>query len=275
MRTCLAALLLTLPSAAHAQTPSQPALQPQGPWKVDYAPEECRLVRTFGAGDQQIVMRLARGSGLQQFDMVLAGTSIPKLSRQVKMSLRLDGQGKEQQFDGYSAQVPNRPERFVRWYDGESDLLQEFTDNQAVTVAAGPSFSVRLNLVAARSAIKALDACHADLLASWGLDVASLKAAKSPPRPTGNPGNWATSSDYPSRALRLQKGGAVRFLLVVGPDGKPTQCKIAFSSGIPELDNATCRLVMLRAKFRPAMNAEQQPITGYYVNRVRWVTPSD
>lgn len=272
MRSFIALLFLIAATPLYAQSPLKP-LEPQGPWKVDYADDECRLIRTFGLGDQQIVLRLARGSGLEQFDMVIAGSSIPKLPKQVNVTLNLVGQGKEQQFSGYSMQIPNRPERFLRWYDGESELLGEFTDNQVISVRAGPNFVVSFRLVSGRAAIAALDVCHADLLTSWGLDVESLKAIKSPPRPIGSPGNWATTSDYPNDALRLEQGGAVRFLLVVGRDGKPTKCSIAFSSGLPQLDNLTCQLVMRRAKFTPAEDANRQPVVGYYLNRVRWVIP--
>lgn len=273
MRYLASLPFLLLASQAFAQPDVASALQPQGPWKLDYADEECRLVRTFGTGQQTLVVRLARGSGLQQFDMVIAGNSIPKLPKQIKVALRLDGQDKEQEFDAYSMQVPNRPERFVRWYDGESSFLAEFTENQVITVKSGAKFSVSFNLTSARAAVAALDACHVDLLTSWGLDVNSLKAAKVPPRPIGSPANWATTSDYPSDALRAGQGGSVRFLLIVGADGMPTRCSIARSSGVPQLDAVTCQLAMRRARFKPAENGEGQPIAGYYVNRVRWIIP--
>ena len=272
MRRLVPLLFLISAAPSNAQSPAKP-LEPQGPWKVDYADDECRLIRTFGLGDQQIVLRLARGSGLQQFDMVIAGSSIPKLPKQVNVTLNLVGQGKEQQFSGYSMQIPNRPERFLLWYDGESQLLGDFTDNQVITVKAGPEFSVSLHLASGRSAIQALDTCHADLLSSWGLDVASLKAAKTPPRPLGYPGNWATTADYPAESLRKAQTGIVRFLLVVGPDGKPQKCTIARSSGIPVLDTTTCQLMMRRAKFKPAGDANGQPIASYYLSRVRWLIP--
>lgn len=272
MRRLVTLLFLIAAAPLYAQSLTKP-LEPQGPWKLDYADDECRLIRTFGMGDQQIVLRLARGSGLQQFDMVIAGSSIPKLPKQVNVTLNLVAQGTEQQFPGYSMQIPNRPERFVRWYDGDSRLLEEFTDNQVITVKAGPEFSVSLHLASGRSAIQALDTCHADLLSSWGLDVASLKAAKTPPQPLGNPGDWATTSDYPSELLRKGQGGIVRFLLVVGPNGIPDKCTIARSSGVPLLDATTCQLVMRRAKFKAAADTNGQPIAGYYLNRVRWLIP--
>lgn len=276
MRPVCAAAILIMSTVAQAQVPQPISLQPIGPWKVDYAPDECRLVRSFGSSDQQLVFRLARGSGLQQFDLILASKDIPKLPSKIAMTLKLQGTDiPAQQFDGFSAQVPGRSERYVRWYDGDSELLKDFGQNQEITVGAGKSYSVTLNLVAARPALVALDKCHEDLLLGWGLDLAKLKEAKSPPMPIGNPANWATTSDYPIKALSAESGGTVRFMAIVGIDGKPTQCKIALSSGVPELDTVTCQLVMRRAQFRPAKNEKGEPVTGYYINRVRWIIPFD
>lgn len=92
--------------------------------------------------------------------------------------------------------------------------------------------------------------------------------------PKGNPGNWATTNDYPSRALREEREGTTGFRVTVGPDGRVTDCQISSSSGHPDLDQATCDNVRRRARFAPALEGGQ-PTTGTYSNRVRWVIPKD
>lgn len=92
--------------------------------------------------------------------------------------------------------------------------------------------------------------------------------------PKGNPGNWATTNDYPSRALREEREGTTGFRVTVGPDGRVTDCQITSSSGHPDLDEATCSNVRRRARFTPALSGGQ-PTTGSYSNRVRWVIPKD
>src|SRR6478752_462451 len=37
--------------------------------------------------------------------------------------------------------------------------------------------------------------------------------------PKGNPGSWATTDDYPSRALREEREGVTRFTVTVSPEG--------------------------------------------------------
>ena len=107
-------------------------------------------------------------------------------------------------------------------------------------------------------------------------------AAPPPPRftptsavPKGNPGSWATTNDYPSRALREEREGTTGFRVSVGPDGRVTDCQITSSSGHADLDQATCDNVRRRARFNPAKDGEGQPTSGTYANRVRWVIPKD
>jgi periplasmic protein TonB len=111
---------------------------------------------------------------------------------------------------------------------------------------------------------------------------APAPAAPPPPRftpkaasPKGNPGNWATTNDYPTRALREEREGTTGFRVSVGPDGRVTSCSVTSSSGSPDLDEATCSNVTRRARFTPAMDGEGNPTTGSYSSRVRWVIPKD
>ena len=107
-------------------------------------------------------------------------------------------------------------------------------------------------------------------------------AAPPPPRiqpkpavPKGNPASWATTNDYPTRALREERAGTTSFRVSVGPDGRVTSCSVTGSSGSPDLDEATCSNVTRRGRFAPATDGEGNPTTGSYSNRIRWVIPTD
>ncbi len=93
--------------------------------------------------------------------------------------------------------------------------------------------------------------------------------------PKGNPANWATTNDYPTRALREEREGTTGFRVTVGPDGRVTSCSVTSSSGSSDLDEATCSNVTRRARFNPATDGEGNPTTGQYSSRVRWVIPKD
>jgi protein TonB len=91
--------------------------------------------------------------------------------------------------------------------------------------------------------------------------------------PRGNPGSWATPNDYPARALREERAGTTRFRVTIGPDGRVTNCEITGSSGHADLDEATCKNVSRRARFKPALDQAGNPISDTYSNAVRWEIP--
>ena len=91
-------------------------------------------------------------------------------------------------------------------------------------------------------------------------------------QPRGNPGSWATPNDYPSRALREERTGTTGFSVTVDTQGRVVSCTITSSSGHADLDDATCKNVSRRARFKPAMQ-NGEPVQGTYSNRVRWVIP--
>ena len=93
--------------------------------------------------------------------------------------------------------------------------------------------------------------------------------------PKGSPANWATTNDYPTRALREERAGTTGFRVTVGPDGRVSSCSVTSSSGSADLDEATCSNVTRRARFTPATDGEGNPTTDSYTNRIRWVIPTD
>jgi len=99
------------------------------------------------------------------------------------------------------------------------------------------------------------------------------KVAAQKAQPRGNPGSWVTSDDYPSRALREERAGAVGFRLDIGPDGKVTNCTVTSSSGHADLDSEACRLLTRRGRFKPAMDSSGNPVNDSYSSRFVWVIP--
>ncbi|MFA7603411.1 MAG: energy transducer TonB [Novosphingobium sp.] len=93
--------------------------------------------------------------------------------------------------------------------------------------------------------------------------------------PRGNPGNWATTNDYPSRALREEREGTTGFRVTIDENGRVTNCEVTSSSGHADLDKATCDNVQRRARFNAATDGDGNKTTGTYSNRVRWVIPKD
>lgn len=100
------------------------------------------------------------------------------------------------------------------------------------------------------------------------------KGPSSAAQPKGAIGDWATTDDYPARALREERAGTTGFHVTIGTDGRVTSCEITSSSGSPDLDQATCTNVTRRARFKPALQ-NGQPATGSFSSRIVWRIPKD
>ena len=91
--------------------------------------------------------------------------------------------------------------------------------------------------------------------------------------PINYPGDWVTSYDYPSPALRKELEGKTSFTLSLDKAGKIGQCKIIRSSGVQLLDEATCAIIKRRAQFQPALDSEGKAVEDSWTSSVRWQIP--
>lgn len=67
-------------------------------------------------------------------------------------------------------------------------------------------------------------------------------------------------SDYPKSLGNAGIGGRVSVTFTVQTNGRVTNCRVTRSSGAPELDALTCRLMEQRFRFRPSTDRYGRPI---------------
>ena len=104
-----------------------------------------------------------------------------------------------------------------------------------------------------------------------------------PPRPTinksadarGDPSRWISTDDYPSRALREGKEGVTRITWDINTEGRVENCRVVSSSGTPELDEAACRAITRRGRYKPALDQNGNPIRSSESRSVRWQIPDN
>jgi protein TonB len=79
-------------------------------------------------------------------------------------------------------------------------------------------------------------------------------------------GKIDNARDYPipegGREARI--GKSVIVALTVGTDGRASACRVYRASGLPETDRITCTLALERLRFRPATNAQGEPVVGTF-----------
>lgn len=81
------------------------------------------------------------------------------------------------------------------------------------------------------------------------------------------------SDDYPPAALRREITGVVIYNVLVTADGRPLSCWLTEPSNSSDLNEATCRLILNRARFNPALDEEGEARTAIYSGRMRWTLP--
>jgi protein TonB len=69
-----------------------------------------------------------------------------------------------------------------------------------------------------------------------------------------------TPKDYPRHLAKAGIGGTVEMRGTVGVNGRVTHCIVTRSSGVPELDLLTCRLIEQRFVYRPATDRYGRPV---------------
>lgn len=160
--------------------------------------------------------------------------------------------------------APARPEANSERTEVQSnDALDRLASNEELSAEAAKSSTIRTR-DEARSAVAEEE--------EYDLPEPTIREPL-PPRPRGYPGNWANSNDYPSRALREEIEGVVRFVVQVDEAGRVASCSITGSSGSPDLDATTCSLMQRRARFTPATDVNGAPVPGSWSSSIRWEIP--
>ncbi|MGN6850710.1 MAG: TonB family protein [Sphingomicrobium sp.] len=80
-----------------------------------------------------------------------------------------------------------------------------------------------------------------------------------------------TPRDYPKDLREAGIGGRVLFTFTVEPNGRVGRCTITRSSGVPELDSLTCRLVQQRFVYRPSTDRYGHPIVDEVDGEHDWI----
>lgn len=79
-----------------------------------------------------------------------------------------------------------------------------------------------------------------------------------------------TPRDYPRHLREAGIGGTVGILFTVGVNGRVTRCAVTRSSGIPELDALTCRLIQQRFIYRPGTDRYGRPVSDEVEGEHEW-----
>jgi len=79
--------------------------------------------------------------------------------------------------------------------------------------------------------------------------------------------------NYPEHALAAGEEGPVFFTVTLDKDAHPVTCQVTHSSGFPDLDDETCKLIVQHAVFSAARDANGGVIRQTTEGVVNWTLP--
>jgi TonB family protein len=98
-------------------------------------------------------------------------------------------------------------------------------------------------------------------------------AAVTAPAPAPiDPDSWFGPNSYPMEAQKKGIEGSVKYDVSVDRKGEPKSCRIVASSGSSILDRATCKTVLSKAHFTPAIGPDGKAVAGHFSNKAIWHT---
>ena len=129
-----------------------------------------------------------------------------------------------------------------------------------------------------QDALTARRGCKATVASEDDAQLTWLNATIANPPPNNSPvlidpQLLFSGDDYPARALRNEEVGAVKIQYYIGPEGRANSCKLVESSGSAELDNASCQIMLNRARFIPATDENGKKIAGTFDWAMNWTLP--
>lgn len=305
MRTrVIVALLALAPIVIGATEPVR--LQASAPWAIDYAENSCRLVRTFGQGNDQTKLVL-ESIAPNDMSMMIVGNPV-----RADLSPFGDTQiyarfipGQDNWFYGSAARADQGGQPAALWSHVPLMPIPKITAVRIVSVTASPGkaatrppaidlvkraaqraeqqafaanvveleiqtregHAVYLETGSLGDPLKVFDQCMRDLISTWGVDP-DIQDKIVRPAWTPNIRSWFSSANYPEFALREGKESQVTFRLLVDATGTVTKCESFSPYNAPEFNAAVCKALKQGPRFQPAELADGTKVAGYYTDHV-------
>ena len=303
MRRTLSWMALAgLVAAPAAQAQDAAVFQPTGNWTADYGEDYCRLIRTFSDGKDEVSLALERTQPGDSVRLIFVGDAIKTFRGASEIGYQFLPAGAAAKatyvrsqtvegrqflsFDpvtlapfagfgppgaaggGAADGAPAGPPPYDR-----AKELETARGISAISLADGLTSPVRIETGALRAPIAAMQARLDDLLKVWGLDPEKHKTMTAVARLEPRDDGVLPQGTIPFTEFAKFGGGANQVRLLIGADGKPSDCAI-YSPSLSETLNARiCELALQRASFVPAKDGDGQAMASYWMGSPMFLGP--
>ena len=253
-----------------AAAPIQPTLTPNGPWTVEFADTLCILSRTYEvAGEPVRLLIKAPLVGTHYSIYVARKAGRTKVeARNDAFLVNADGvRFGPFPFDAYTNVQGMR----IAHFSPEPEKYQLADSGGKLTVDLADEGKFAFLIPNLPKALQTLEVCIKGLRKDFGIDQTVLDRIVTNEKYVRLP---IYTEDYPYAAYSKGLQGNVAVLAFVGVDGRLSGCRVIESSGVPSLDEQTCRLLEERGRYEPARDAQGTKMRSPIYTRVRWRVPS-
>lgn len=259
--SALIAALLASPSTAQV---SERVWQPAGDWSIEQG-DHCVAVLLFTQKSAQLkfaiepdptkpvdlVYFITEGDAEYPYGWTTADIAV----------------GRKWKFDqGIQITPSEQPQHVVYRWGISDEGLNEVQAAGGIQVS-GKALRLELQLPGLSSARARLQACNSALLTRWGFGPE--QQARIAHFPTIEKLN-IKDSDYPVAAAKRSSIGNVGGYLIVGVDGRASDCHVLNSSRWPALDSQSCHLLLQRVHYKPAVDKTGKAMAAPYHFEFAW-----
>ncbi len=278
-------------------SPEKPPLElaASSTWVVDYAADHCRLARKFGAGDTSVTILIDRAGPGEFFRLSLMGKPFKDLDEIGKAKIQFGPNEIEQEltfllgdldkvptitFQGGSRVSPisEKERKAIK----KADFLEKVNfapvgddrHKAILVIRIGKPLrnAIVLQTKSMGSPFKALDKCVESLMTNWGIDIEKHKTLRQEVIPLSSPSDWMLKQGLPAKRSLQYRHAIVEFRLMISLEGKPTSCHIQLSSAPKDFGDSVCAGMTRYGQFKPALDANGNPLISYYRNTVYFNT---
>lgn len=260
-------LLAVLAAFAFAERP--PALNPKGPWVVDYADAQCIAKRNFGTSEKPLVLMIKPSptSDVIQLNLVKPGFDAMASEYDAKLAL-----GHGAPFAVRQINFGSGKEYEIRQINLRADLAAGL--NAASSIEwVGRGVNTTFVTGPLTQLMKALGECRSNLREYWNIGEEREQKLRAPVAMAGSLISLFSTKDYPRQSVVQDDSGTSSVVVLIDEKGIPRECMLDETSGIASIDAMTCAVIRERGKFKPALGADGKPVRSYFKQRVRWELP--
>lgn len=236
--------------AGSFQTAAAPIqLEPNGPWRVDYADELCILNRSFGQSGGTHTLALTLEPLQSRAWLRLRSPDRVRRRDDEKVTVEVDGVPLK---DPVHMNIfPTDSRESVREFLFDDFRTQVGTMDRTIRFRTRRHGDLLVNAIEFPKAMEAMEACVDDLHRSLGIDPALLRSVKTSPEA------WSGEViDLPEFSERFE----YRILYWVNRDGRVDECRVLGSTGDAKFGEQACEQLKTKGRFKAALNTDGERI---------------